>query len=217
MVADSTLPRIAFDGWVRRGSAPAREVARLSDQLLQMGHEGCILGGVVRDACLLGPEAVPRDVDVAIDAPDLDRLHAIVGDCGYEVVRETALGGLKVRREGVQLDLWLLHNTWAHNLVGNHSPTFADLASSTPLDMEAVAMQLQPGGAAIDRGLAAAARRRSVELQCSTGWSNSGLAWRAVRLANRIGFGLGPHADELAVQEIPAEVLEELGLLRTGS
>ncbi len=217
MVADSTLPCIAFDNWVRRGSAPAREVVRLSDQLIRMGHEGCILGGVVRDACLLGPEAVPRDVDVAIDAPNLDRLHAIVEDCGYEVVRETALGGLKVWREGVQLDLWLLRNTWAHNLAGNYSPTFADLAESTPLDMEAIAMQLTPGGVSIDRGFTAAVQRRSVEIQCPTGWSDKGLAWRAARLANRLRFGLGSHAKELVALEIPTEELSEMNWIRTGT
>jgi len=84
----------------------------------------------------------PRDVDVVVAGAPLSDLEERFKEL---LNRHTRFGGLHLRRGGWQFDVWPVSETWAFKQ-GHASPaTFAQLPSTTPFNLEAIAVEVWPG------------------------------------------------------------------------
>lgn len=196
-MVDLLFIRRSFDRWLGHGSHAAQEVGLLSEQLQRIGVRGFVLGGAVRDACVFGVDAVPRDVDIVLDAVDEDVPMMLEAECGLERMGRTGLGGSRFCRHGVMFDIWNLRQTWAY--VNRHVSdiTFCGLPMTTALNIEAVAVELVRGGEVFERGFLDAVQGRVIELNLEPLPSTDAVVRRAMRFSKSLRFGLGERLSRL--------------------
>jgi hypothetical protein len=124
-------------------------IAEMIRDLRAASGPAVIFGGTLR-SLLLGRLSSrprfgrPRDLDIVVAGGNVDhlrdRLHA-------HLVRENRFGGLQLRREDWQFDVWPIEKTWA---IARDHPLFSDFGSlphTTFFNLEAVAVDLwaRPG------------------------------------------------------------------------
>lgn len=121
-------------------------IAQTLEDIRRAHMQAVLFGGTLRSLLLsrllhrrLGR---PRDLDIVVTGTDLDGLR-----CRFRslIARETRFGGLQLRRDNWQFDVWPLDRTWALSRDGVETPRFADLPSTTFLNLEAVAVDVWPG------------------------------------------------------------------------
>jgi len=101
-----------------------------------------IFGGTLR-SLLLGRShrrlGRPRDVDIVVDGMPLEvlknRFRTLIS-------RETRFGGLQLRRNEWQFDIWPLAKTWAFTIDNATKPSFESLPFTTFFNIEAAAVDL---------------------------------------------------------------------------
>ncbi len=173
-----------FEAWVAGPTRAAAQVARLATVLEKGQWSAFILGGAVRDACLLGCTAIPRDLDVVADV-EPDRLAEVVDACGIEIEGRTNFGGLRGSADGIQFDVWSLSQTWAYAQGHLAYGGFKWLPRTTPLSIEAIAVEIKPGGRIYDGGFCAALAERVVDLNLGVNPSDEHTAQRLLAFSDR--------------------------------
>lgn len=111
---------------------------------MMLGLEGhgwsvTLFGGMLRDIMLNGIHQKPRDVDVVVGNVTSDHLFTVLS---MHTKRRTRFGGLHLKVEGWNFDVWPLCETWAfrHDLV--HSCSAENLPKTTFLNVEAIALTI---------------------------------------------------------------------------
>ncbi len=130
----------------RNGAVWKQPILDVLDRLRDSNVRAVLFGGTLRS--LLVSRVFekrfgrPRDVDVVIAGAPLIYLEERFKEL---LNRRTRFGGLQLRRGTWQFDVWPVGDTWAFKQ-GYASPaTFAQLPSTTPFNLEAIAVEAWPG------------------------------------------------------------------------
>lgn len=83
----------------------------------------------------------PRDVDLVIHGGPLQDVERRFGKYLF---RRTRYGGLQLRRDGWRFDVWTVGDTWAFRGENRHRASFRNLPSTTPFNLEAIAVEAWP-------------------------------------------------------------------------
>lgn len=169
-----------------------------------------LFGGLLRDLLVLGPTAVPRDVDIVVGDTTLEELADALGRF---VDRRTRFGGLQLTVEGVPIDIWPLAETWAFNQPGSPPPSFAALPLTTFLNVEAVALEVLADGRTgrlHTHGFFEGVLSETLELNFEDNPSPALCVVRSLDLASRLGFRIGPRLNRYLAGHLCAMSVEEL-------
>lgn len=105
------------------------------------GMQAYLCGGAIRDVVIKGPEAEIKDLDIMIDASMAGFIEDICSALGYNVLRDTLLGGVKVITPlGTIIDLWYLKDSY-----GITEPSLESYLESVPTNIESVTLNLRTG------------------------------------------------------------------------
>ena len=174
-----------------------------------------LFGGLLRDLLVIGPSAVPRDVDLVIGDTTVDELVSVLGRF---VDRRTRFGGLQLVIEGVAVDIWPLAETWAFHRLGSPPASFAALPRTTFLNAEAVVLEVLAGGGAHGRlhthGFFEAVLSETLEINFEDKPSPALCVARSLDLASRLGFRIGPRLRRYLADRLRAFSAEELAGLQ---
>jgi hypothetical protein len=139
-----------------------------------------------------------------------------------ETRRRTRLGGLHLVVGSVPFDVWSLERTWAFQVCPTRrEPTFAELARTTFLNVEGVAVELTgPGEGTIhDGGLFEAVTSRTLEINFEPNPSPVQCVVRSLVTAAQLRFAIGPKLARYLTaqgQKVSAEELAEVGRAHYG-
>jgi hypothetical protein len=194
---DSVPPvREAFDAWLVGDQRAAGSALHFAQWVEDHDVGAFVLGGAVRDAVVAGVGGCPRDVDVVVDVRNSREVESVCLGAGLRIVGRTRFGGVRAVRHGTMFDVWALRDTWAFARQGV-SRTFQNLPATTPLDIQAVAVELRIGGAVYDAGFSQALANRRVDVRCEHIPSERLVREHAFAIADRLGFGLGRRLQSL--------------------
>ena len=141
----------------------------------------------------------PRDVDLVVhDSP----LRNVERRFGKYLFRRTRYGGLQLRRDGWRFDVWTVADTWAFRGENRHRASFQNLPSTTPFNLEAIAVEAWPiagqarevfsGNDQFFEGILS----RTVELNAAEDPCPALTLARGLVLATEHSFRLGPRLAE---------------------
>lgn len=184
----------------RNGSVWKEPILEVLHDLRESNVRAVLFGGTLRSLLVSrvfdGRPGRPRDIDVVVSGVPLDRLER-----QFEriISRRTRFGGLQLKRGGWRFDLWPVTETWAFRQDAGAGPaTFARLPSTTPFNLEAIAVEawtgrgrprtLFSGNDQFFEGI----RTRTIELNRSDNPYPELTAVRAVVMASELGFRIGP-------------------------
>lgn len=174
-------------------------VVDLLREIQAQGQAAVFFGGTLRSLLtsrlLHHRPGRPRDIDM------------VIGDCESEVLRkafqhivkrETRFGGLQLESQQWQFDLWPLEKTWAFVEDKVVSRDFAELPSTTFLNLEAIAVQVWPerGKARVvysgDEQFFHGILNQTVEVNREANPFPCLCVVRSLLLASKLDFCLGP-------------------------
>ncbi len=174
-------------------SADSESQARLRATLRPMREEGWqafLFGGLLRDL-LWG--VTPRDVDLVVQDEHMD---SIIHWLSPKICHRNRFGGIKVRDNGWEFDIWSVSQTWAFQQSSNWpSRSFADLPATTFLNIEAVAMELWPSSSErriYENGFYSAFEQQTVEINYADNPYPDFCIARAIFVAAKLRFNIGP-------------------------
>lgn len=135
--------RSRFSEYLRnvKRSKSKRPIAELFDLLKKSDFEIYLFGGFPKDIYFKKNRAIPRDIDLVVNATDLVPLISLFNDFEIQISR---FGGYKIKYHGLDVDIWPLASTWA--FVEEHV-TFngiESLATTTFLNIESIAIEIFP-------------------------------------------------------------------------
>lgn len=130
----------------RNGALWKEPILEVLDRLRRSNVRAVLFGGTLRSLLVSrvfqSRFGRPRDIDVVIAGVPLSDLEQRFGEM---LNRRTRFGGLQLRRGSWQFDVWPVSETWAFK-EGHAAPaTFAQLPSTTPFNLEAIAVEVWPG------------------------------------------------------------------------
>ena len=161
--------------------------------------EAFLFGGSLRDLALRGLDARPRDIDIVFSGVPVDEVRAAVRPYTQ---RQTRFGGFQLSVKGVEVDLWPLASTWAFGQMALATPSFADLPSTTFLDIEAIVAELPLSTHSRDRiysrGFFHSLTTRTIEINYEENPYPEFCLARSLDLASRLGFSIGPRLSRFA-------------------
>lgn len=159
-------------------------------EMQSAGLEPHLFGGCIRDIAIDGPHAKPRDLDVVVQASDVDELQAVLAKW---VVRKTRFGGLRLETKSEVLDVWPASETWAFKQFPLLGSDPGDLPKTTPFDIEGVVVSLSPthrGRTVYERNFFSALSKRSIGINLTDHLSESLSIVRAFAVAIKLDFTL---------------------------
>ena len=169
-----------------------------------------LCGGAVRDL-LLCKSRTPRDLDIILGYVSKEKLADLFSE---NVKGNTGLGGLKLQVKDWSIDMWPLKDTWAFKegvVAGNG---FSDYPKITFLDIDAIAIQLFTNGRKkreiYSDGFFEAISTRTIELNYEENPSPGKCIVRALQVANRFKFAIGPRLASYMVSYVKQTDIEEL-------
>lgn len=164
----------------------------------------------------------PRDIDIVIQGAPVEQLREHFEEI---VSRETRFGGLQLRRENWQFDMWPLEKTWAFGQDSLEQPGFADLPKTTFFNLEAIAVDVWPRPGRPRRVFAGdgqffdGIRNRVLEINREDNPFPSLCVVRALIFAGSLDFSLGPRLARYIVFEgehMSCDDLEEIQMSHYG-
>jgi hypothetical protein len=160
-------------------------------RMLRRGETLALFGGALRDLMSRGDAAEPRDLDLVVGSSDTRHVFEVLG--GEKVNR---FGGQRVELTGRQIDVWPLSKTWAFRALGTGKGGFEDLARTTFLNVEAIAVMLSRSAHwrpwAWDDRFFRAFLDHLVEINLEENPNPLGCVARSLVSASRLRFALGP-------------------------
>jgi hypothetical protein len=161
--------------------------------LRESGVEAYIFGGAIRDIAIMGPYVRPRDLDVVVSGYSGEALERLLEQW---IVRRTRFGGFHVRVGHEAFDIWASDDSWAIREFPLFASSPSDLPTTTPFTLEAVVVTAyattHAGREIWERGFFDALNRRVIELNFEPHQCSSLTFVRAISLAHKTGFGIGP-------------------------
>lgn len=167
-----------------------------------------LFGGLLRD---LMWNDCPRDVDLVVAD---EHMESILQWLSPKISHRNRFGGIKVHENGWDFDIWSVSQTWAFQQ-SSHWPnkSFADLPSTTFLNVEAIAMELWPSSnerCIYEKGFSSAFEQRTVEINYADNPYPDFSIARAIFIAAKLRFNIGTeltkyidkHASTVSVSEI---------------
>lgn len=155
----------------------------------------------------------PRDIDVVVNGPPLDRLRQLLQSY---ITRETRFGGLQLRRDEWLFDVWPLDRTWLIVQDGVAHADFSYLPYTTFLNLEAIAVdvwtrfgcerQIYSGDDQFFRGII----DRVVEINRPENPFPELCVVRSLIMTHDLGFRVGPKLASYIADHGPAIADDEL-------
>jgi hypothetical protein len=137
----------------------------------------------------------PRDIDIVVQDTDVEGLRRRF-ECS--IARETRFGGLKLRRQKWEFDVWPVHQTWMFMNDPSLSATFEHLPYTTAFNIEAIAVEVWPQRGhprsvfAGDDQFFRALINEEIEINRTENPFPELTVVRALLMAPRLDFALGP-------------------------
>lgn len=169
-----------------------------------------LCGGAVRDM-LLCNNSIPRDLDIILGYVSRERLEALFPD---HIKGETSLGGLKLQVKDWSIDMWPIQDTWAFKEGKVTGKGFSDYPKITFLNIEAIAIQLfskrRQKREIYSKGFFEAIAERTIELNFEENPAPAECIVRALRIANKFKFVIGPRLARYMISYTNQMEIEEL-------
>ena len=183
-----------------------RPIVEMLRELRESGFQAVVFGGTLRSLlysrlyeCRPGR---PRDVDLVVRGASLRDVEKRFGEY---LARRTRYGGLCLKREGWQFDVWPVGDTWAFRHENYRDAGFAELPFTTPFNLEAIAVEAWPcvgrprqvfsGDDQFFEGIVS----RIVELNCTDNPYPALTVVRGLVLATDLGYRVGPRLADYIV------------------
>jgi hypothetical protein len=113
-------------------------LSKLQTYMQRKRWRAVLFGGALRDA-MLGDTFASRDFEVVVESEEFGIFEQ---DFLPLVERRTRFGGLALRIDGVKIDVWPLHGTWAFRTKCVLPASFENLPATSLLSIEAVTLNL---------------------------------------------------------------------------
>jgi len=169
-----------------------------------------LCGGAVRNM-LLCNNSIPRDLDIILGYVSRERLETLFSD---HIKGETSLGGLKLQVEDWSIDMWLIQDTWAFKEGKVPGKGFSDYPKITFLNIDAIAIQLfskrRQKREIYSKGFFEAIAERTIELNFEENPAPAECIVRALRIANKFNFVIGPRLARYMISYTNQMEIEEL-------
>ena len=169
-----------------------------------------LCGGAVRDM-LLCNNSIPRDLDIILGYVSREQLQTLFPD---HIKGETSLGGLKLQVKDWSIDMWPIQDTWAFKEGKIIGKGFSDYPKITFLNIDAIAIQLfskrRQKREIYSKGFFEAITERTIELNFEENPTPAECIVRALRIANKFKFVIGPRLARYMVSYTNQMEIEEL-------
>lgn len=169
-----------------------------------------LCGGAVRDM-LLCNNSIPRDLDIILGYVSRERLETLFPD---HIKGETSLGGLKLQVKDWSIDMWPIQDTWAFKEGKVTGKGFSDYPKITFLNIDAIAIQLfskkRQKRKIYSKGFFEAIAERTIELNFEENPAPAECIVRALRIANKFKFVIGPRLARYMISYTNQMEIEEL-------
>ncbi len=210
----------------RNGALWKQAAVKTMTELKRMRCPAVFFGGTLRSLLIsrlwYNKPGRPRDIDIVVQGAPVSQLRK-----RFEKIisRETRFGGLQLRRENWQFDVWPLENTWAFNQDSVQEPGFADLPGTTFFNLEAIAVDVWPQRGRTRRIFSGdgqffdGIRNRVLEVNRKDNPFPGLCVVRALVFASSLDFRLGPRLTEYIAYEggqISSNDLEEIQIVHYG-
>ncbi len=169
-----------------------------------------LCGGAVREL-LLNNNSIPRDLDIMIGYISREKLATLFSG---NIKGETSLGGLKLQVKDWSIDVWALQDTWAFKEGRFGGGGFSDYPKITFLDIDAIAIQLfskkRQKRVVYSKGFFEAISSRIIEINFEENPAPATCIVRALQIANKFKFAIGPKLARYMVAYVSQMEIEEL-------
>ncbi len=169
-----------------------------------------LCGGAVRNM-LLCNNSIPRDLDIILGYVSREQLETLFPDHNKE---KTSLGGLKLQVKDWSIDMWPIQDTWAFKNGKVPGKGFSDYPKITFLNIDAIAIQLfskkRQKREIYSKGFFEAIAERTIELNFEENPAPAECIVRALRIANKFKFVIGPRLARYMISYTNQMEIEEL-------
>jgi hypothetical protein len=178
----------------------------------RLGHGAYLFGGTLRDLALRNRGVFPRDLDVVV----ADLTPELLSFLEPNIVGKTRFGGLKLKTETWQVDIWALKDTWAFRENVGLAADFASLTKTTFLDIQAIAAEVvaRPGKGRrfFSSGFYGALATKTIDLNFEDNPYPTLCVLSALLHANRFDYALGSKLVRYIIRYRRSCEMEELEL-----
>ncbi len=187
----------------------------LLEDIRNYDYPAFLCGGAVRNF-LLCNNSIPRDLDIILGYVSRERLETLFSD---HVKGKTGLGGLKLQVKDWSIDMWPIQDTWAFKEGKVPGKGFSDYPKTVLLNIDAIAIQLfsrrRQKREIYSEGFFEAIAERTIELNFEENPAPAECIVRALHIANKFKFVIGPrlarfmlsHANQMEIEEL-AEIYQ---------
>ena len=169
-----------------------------------------LCGGAVRDM-LLCNNSIPRDLDIILGYVSSEQLENVFRDY---IKSKTSLGGIKLQVKDWTIDIWPILDTWAFKEGKIIGKGFSDYPKTTFLNIDAVAIQLfskrRQKRKIYSQGFFEAIAEKTIEINFEDNPAPAECIVRALRIANKFNFAIGPRLASYMISFSNQMQIEEL-------
>jgi len=180
------------------------------EDIRNSNYPAFLCGGAVRNF-LLSNNSIPRDLDIILGDVSRERLETLFPG---HVKGETSLGGIKLQVKNWLIDMWPIQDTWAFKGGRVAGKEFSDYPKITFLDIDAIAIQLfskkRQKRIIYSNGFFEAIANRTIELNFDENPAPAGCIVRALQIARKFNFAIGPKLAHYMISYIKQIEIEEL-------
>jgi hypothetical protein len=183
----------------RRDVAWKQPIVQTIHEFQEADSPAVLFGGTLRSLLWsrlkLARTGRPRDIDIVVQGTDIESLRHRFE---RSIERETRFGGLKLRRDKWEFDVWPVQKTWMFLNDPSLEPSFEHLPYTTAFNLEAIAVEMWPqkgharsifaGDDQFFRGLI----EEELEINREENPFPELTVIRALLMAPRLDFSLGP-------------------------
>jgi len=183
---------------------------RTLEDLRRTKYPAYLCGGAVRNLLLCNSKT-PRDLDIILGYVSKEKLADLFSE---KIKGRTGLGGLKLQVKDWSIDMWALKDTWAFKEGEIGGNGFSDYPKITFLNVDAIAIQLFAKGKKkreiYSNGFFEAICTKTIELNHKENPSPAKCIVRALRIADKFKFSIGPRLASYMVSYVNKGEIEEL-------
>ena len=206
-----------------------RPIVEVLQKLKNSGVQAVVFGGTLRSLLVSrlyhGRVGRPRDLDLVVTGIPFEDVEHHFRSL---ITRRTRFGGVQLKQDHWQFDMWSVGDTWALRKEGRGDAGFAALPSTTPFNLEAVAVEAWPQTGRVrqvfsgDEQFFEGVLTRTLELNRFDNPYPVLTTVRALVLASELRFRVGPTlskyiastGSEFTVDELEHVQMEHYGHLR---
>lgn len=160
-----------------------------------------MFGGMLRDIATGGASVIPRDLDLVVSEVSTERL--VESFEGF-VQRINRFGGVNLRIDEWDIDIWPLDQTWAFKECQGLEASIENLPATTFLNVEAVVVEADTirgrARSVYDNGFFEAINSRTLEVNFATNPHPISCVIRSLVTSHKLGYRLGPKLCRFIVQ-----------------